>query len=106
MLKSAVGGSSRTEPPDATQMTRRHKHLINSCLTPLRRLTTLCGCPKFIKWHTILNLEQSVVDDVQRIRAHPLVPKSIPIYGYIYDVKTGRLIEVPVATAASKVGHA
>jgi carbonic anhydrase len=53
-----------------------------------------------------LNLEQSVVDDVQRIRAHPLVPKSIPIYGYIYDVKTGRLIEVPVATAASKVGHA
>jgi carbonic anhydrase len=28
------------------------------------------------------------------------VPKSIPIYGYIYDVKTGRLVEVPAATAA------
>jgi carbonic anhydrase len=28
------------------------------------------------------------------------VPKGIPIYGYIYDVKTGRLMEVPEATAA------
>jgi carbonic anhydrase len=55
---------------------------------------------RFIKWHTIANLEQSVVEDVQRIRSHPLVPASIPIYGYIYDVKTGRLIEVPAATVA------
>jgi len=57
---------------------------------------------KFIKWHTISNLEQSVVDDVQRIRSHPLVPGNIPLYGYIYDVKTGRLLEVPAATAAGK----
>jgi len=28
------------------------------------------------------------------------VPPTIPIYGYIYDVTTGRLIEVPAATAA------
>jgi carbonic anhydrase len=26
------------------------------------------------------------------------VPKNVPIYGYIYDVKTGKLIEVPKAT--------
>jgi len=58
---------------------------------------------KYIKWHTISNLEQSVVDDVQRIRSHPLVPGNIPIYGYIYDVKTGRLVEVPAAAAAGKV---
>ncbi|MGO8856675.1 MAG: beta-class carbonic anhydrase [Steroidobacteraceae bacterium] len=57
---------------------------------------------KFIKWHTISNQEQSVVDDVQRIRTHPLVPRNIPIYGYIYDVKSGRLIEVPAATVAGK----
>ena len=43
--------------------------------------------------------EQSVVDDVTRIRNHPLVPGRIPIYGYIYDVKTGRLVEVAAATA-------
>jgi len=37
---------------------------------------------------------------VKRIREHPLVPGSIPISGYIYDVKSGRLVEVPEATAA------
>jgi carbonic anhydrase len=52
----------------------------------------------FIKWHTIANLEHSVVEDVARIRTHPLVPKRIPIYGYIYDVRSGRLVEVPEAT--------
>lgn len=51
----------------------------------------------FIKWHTISKLERSVVEDVRRIREHPLVPDSIPVYGYIYDVKTGRLIDVPGA---------
>lgn len=55
-----------------------------------------------ISWLTIANLEQSVVEDVARIRAHPLVPKDIPIYGYIYDVRTGKLNEVPAATAAGK----
>jgi len=30
------------------------------------------------------------VEDVARIRAHPLVPGGIPIYGYIYDVTSGR----------------
>ena len=44
-----------------------------------------------------------VVEDVTRIRAHPLVPARIPIYGYVYDVKTGRLVEVPDATAAGRV---
>ena len=42
------------------------------------------------------------MDDVARIRAHPLVPGRIPIYGYVYDVKTGRLVEVPAATAAGR----
>ena len=44
------------------------------------------------------NLEQSVIDDVQRIRQHPLVPATIPVHGYIYDVKNGQLLEVPAAT--------
>ncbi len=41
-----------------------------------------------------------MVEDVTRIRSHPLVPGRIPIYGYIYDVSTGRLVEVPEATTA------
>jgi len=43
-----------------------------------------------------------VLEDVQRIRNHPLVPGNIPIYGYIYDVKSGKLVEVPAATAAGR----
>jgi carbonic anhydrase len=43
-----------------------------------------------------------VLEDVTRIRNHPLVPSTIPVYGYIYDVRSGRLVEVPEATAAGK----
>ena len=53
----------------------------------------------FVDWLTISDNDKSVCTDVLRIRSHPLVPKNIPIYGYIYDVKTGRLIEIPEATA-------
>lgn len=55
---------------------------------------------KYINWLTISDAEGSVVEDVVRIRNHPLVPGNIPVYGYIYDVRSGRLIEVPAATAA------
>lgn len=54
---------------------------------------------RYIKWHTITDNTASVREDVQRLRQHPLVPKNIPIYGYIYDVKTGRLLEVAGAHA-------
>jgi carbonic anhydrase len=54
----------------------------------------------FIDWLTIKDQAQSVTDDVVRIKSHPLVPADIPVYGYIYDVKTGSLIGVPEATAA------
>jgi carbonic anhydrase len=53
----------------------------------------------YIDWLTIDDNARSLVEDVARIRSHPLVNKSIPIYGYIYDVKSGRLIEVPEASA-------
>ena len=55
---------------------------------------------EFIEWLTIPNQRQAVVDDVSRIRNHPLVPGSIPIYGYIDDVANGRLLEVPGAREA------
>lgn len=55
---------------------------------------------KYIDWLTIEDRQKSVVEDVERIRRHPLVPKNIPIYGYVYEVETGRLVEVPAATAA------
>ena len=56
----------------------------------------------FIDWLAVSDRAGAVVDDVRRVRAHPLVPKAIPIYGYIYDVKSGKLVEVPEATEAGK----
>jgi carbonic anhydrase len=49
---------------------------------------------EYIEWLTVKDPKQAVLDDVARIRAHPLIPKSISVYGYIYDVKSGSLIEV------------
>jgi carbonic anhydrase len=56
----------------------------------------------YIDWLTIKNQEESVAADVRRIRNHPLVPRDIPIYGFIYDVGTGRLNEVKEAMAAGQ----
>ncbi len=61
-----------------------------------------CSAGHFIKWHTISDQEVSVAQDVGRIRSHPLVPRTIPINGYIFDVKTGRLREV---SRASEIGR-
>jgi carbonic anhydrase len=63
-----------------------------------------CAAGHFIKWYTIRVQEESVIQDIRRIREHPLVPGNIPIYGYVYDVKTGRLDEVAKATEAGRCG--
>ena len=57
---------------------------------------------QFVDWLTIKEQSKSVAADVKRIRNHPLVPGDIPVYGYVYDVTTGRLVEVPEATVAGK----
>ena len=56
----------------------------------------------YIDWLTIRDQEASVAADVARIRDHPLVPARIPVYGFVYDVRSGRLVEVPQATALGK----
>jgi len=40
------------------------------------------------------DLEQSVRDDVATLKASPLIPKSVTISGFIYEVRSGRLIPV------------
>lgn len=70
-----------------------------------RNLKNGGGSPegKFINWLTIDNQEASVLEDVKRIRNHPLVSKSVSIYGYIFDVISGKIIEVPKATEAGRI---
>jgi carbonic anhydrase len=58
----------------------------------------------FIDWLTIADQTKSVAIDVERIKSHPLVPKDIPVYGYVYQVETGKLIEVPEATEIGRAG--
>ena len=61
---------------------------------------------RYIDWLTIADNAKSVAEDVARIRNHPLVNKSIPVHGYIYDVKSGRLTEVPEASEVGAVASA
>jgi carbonic anhydrase len=50
---------------------------------------------RYVQWLAFKDLEASVREDVARIKRHPLVPGGIPIYGYIYDVRSGQLLGVP-----------
>ena len=59
---------------------------------------------EYIEWLTIQDQKQSVIDDIARIRSHPLVPQGIPVYGFIYDVASGKLIEVEAARAVGAAG--
>lgn len=55
---------------------------------------------EYIEWLTIKDQAQAVIDDVERIRTHPLVPKSIQVFGFIYDVHSGKLVEVEGARSS------
>ena len=55
-----------------------------------------------ISFLTISDQTESIIEDVRRIKDHPLVPSNIPVYGYIFDVKSGKLIEIPEATKFGK----
>lgn len=49
---------------------------------------------KYLNWLTIPDQRQSIIEDLNRIRNHPLVNKEILLRGYLYDVKTGKLTEI------------
>jgi carbonic anhydrase len=48
-------------------------------------------------FHAFSSPEANVREQIQRLRLHPWIPKSIPVRGFVYDVKTGRLNEVSAA---------
>lgn len=49
---------------------------------------------KCLQWHTFTDLRASVLNDVDKIKNHDLVPSHIKVYGFIFDVKTGKLSPV------------
>jgi len=54
-----------------------------------------------IQWLTFKDLERSIIEDVDRIRGHALVPPAVAIHGFIYHTHHGALEEVP---EASRIG--
>jgi carbonic anhydrase len=56
-----------------------------------------------IEFLTFADLEESVVEDVRRIRESPFIPDEIPVSGLVYDARTGRLKEVVGPTAGRGV---
>jgi carbonic anhydrase len=47
-----------------------------------------------INWLTFTDNEKSVLEDVQLLKDHPLVPSEIIIHGFIYNCSTGLLHNV------------
>jgi len=40
------------------------------------------------------SLEEHVREQIQKLTSHPWIPDALPIRGFVYDVKTGKLTEV------------
>ncbi|MBS44100.1 MAG: carbonic anhydrase [Nocardioides sp.] len=43
------------------------------------------------RFHVVNDQLEALADDVQKVRTHPLVPESVKVGGFIYDVDTGLL---------------
>ena len=47
-----------------------------------------------ISFHAFGDLEENARTQVERIKANPFIPKNIPVTGFVYDVKSGKLNRV------------
>ena len=45
-------------------------------------------------FHVVTDQEAALRDDVRRVTSHPLIPSSVAVGGFIYDVDTGLLNQV------------
>jgi len=61
----------------------------------LRKLEEQTGMAAIapVHFHAFKDLERNVRQQVARIRNHPYV-RSVPVRGFVYDVKSGRLVEL------------
>ena len=46
------------------------------------------------KFYSFTDAEENTREQVQKARSHPWISEDVPIRGFVYDVKTGRLSEV------------
>jgi carbonic anhydrase len=59
-----------------------------------------------LKFYSFPDLEANVKNQVDKIKSTPFLPKEIPVYGFVYDVRTGKIKEVArgIDSAASQGG--
>src|SRR5947209_13954259 len=42
-------------------------------------------------FHAFTDLEENVREQMERVKSHPWLPEHVPVRGFVYDVKTGKL---------------
>ena len=52
-------------------------------------------------FHPFSDLEENVRVQIQKIKSHPWIPKNVPVRGFVYDVKSGKLKEISAGRTAS-----
>src|SRR5271170_2127751 len=57
------------------------------------RTGTAAVSPAF--FYAFQNIEENVRHQLQKLRTHPWIPASVTIRGFVYDVTTGKLREIP-----------
>ncbi len=66
----------------------------NSTETILGRVAESSGkSAAFMDFQAISDQSEALADDVQKVRTHPLIPESVLVGGFIYDVDTGLLTQ-------------
>ena len=58
------------------------------------KLQQQTGTAAPVHFHAFRDVEKNVLQQIQTVKSHPWIPKHIPVRGFVYDVKTGRLNEV------------
>jgi carbonic anhydrase len=48
-----------------------------------------------VRFHAFQDVEKNVFEQLERLAAHSWVRKELTLRGFVYDVKTGHLTEVP-----------
>lgn len=55
-----------------------------------------------LKFYSFPDLEANVKNQIDKIKSTPFLPKQIPVYGFVYDVRTGKIKEVARTTAVGE----
>ena len=56
-----------------------------------------------LKFHSFPDIEANVKNQIDKIKSTQFLPKDIPVYGFVYNVRTGKLKQVVEVKDYSRV---